>query len=310
MTSPKTLLIAIFALATVGLGAFAWNQSLEIRRLKTDSAQLALERADLQAQLKEAQRAAAFSVTLADQSAPTQPAATDKSADPAETETQRRESGANRRNGPRRMEELMQNPEFAAAMTAQAKSRLDRQYAELFKRLNLSPAQLEQFKTLLADRQAARFDVMSAARAAGLDPRTNREEIAALMQQTQSEIDQSIATAIGADAYATYQSYEATAPQRAAVSQIEQRLSYSSTPLTTAQADQLVTILSTQQTSASRGAAQITDQVITQAAGVLSPPQLTALQELQATQQAGQVMSEAFRSAGGGGPPDAPPGGG
>lgn len=311
--SPKTLLAAGFALTTLVAGGLAWNLHLENLRLSTQAALLESERADLQAKLREAQRVSAFSVNVAATSPDTSPlppslGADEPSGAPQESGQPPRRDSDDRRSA--RMEELMRNPEFLAAMTAQAKARLDRQYADLFKRLNLPPATLEQLKSLLTEKQTARMDVMAAARAEGLDPRDNREQIATLMQQTQAELDNAIAAAIGPDAYAAYQTYEQTAPQRAAVGQLEERLSYSSTPLTTAQSEQLVTILSNQNSATGsatsrrgRTAVTITDQVITQAAAVLSPTQLTALKELQTTQQAGRVMGEAFRAAGGGGGP-------
>lgn len=327
MTSPKTLLIALLALTTVTAGAIAWNQSLELRRARQDAAQLALERDDLQTQLAAARRPGGFNVNVAQSDTAIPAAATEVALTPKNErrERQQREPENGPGRGLGRMEELMKNPEFAAAMTAQAKSRLDRQYADLFKRLNLPPAQLEQLKSLLAEKQTARLDVMAAARAEGLDFRDNRAEIAALMRQTQGEIDLAINEAIGADAFAAYQAYEQTAPQRAAVSSLEQRLSYTATPLTQAQSDQLVTLLAPSRTantasaptaiperasSAGRnsGIEVITDQAVTQAAAILAPAQLQALKELQATQQAGRVLGEAFRN--GGGPPAGPPGDG
>src|SRR5207245_2704367 len=85
--------------------------------------------------------------------------------------------------------------------------------------------------------------VMAAARSEGLTGRENRDQIRELVQNAQNEVDSTIRSTLGDAAFAQYQSYEATQPQRAVVSQLEQRLSYSSTPLSDTQSQQLVQIL-------------------------------------------------------------------
>ncbi|HTX66045.1 MAG TPA: hypothetical protein VMD31_09755, partial [Opitutaceae bacterium] len=129
----------------------------------------------------------------------------------------------------------------------------------------------------------------------------------------------------------------------------QQSLSYTDTPLTPAQADQLVQILA--QTSPTRGPAGgatavsyvaktgsggqvaavalgpppadggplmaaggslVTDAAVTQAQSVLSTPQLQALQQIQQQQQAAaQLRQQIFQGAAGAGmaPPPPPPGG-
>lgn len=190
------------------------------------------------------------------------------------------------------MATLMKNPEFAAAMRTQQRADLDRRYASLFKQLNLPADQLDQLKDLMIERQSAMMDVMSTAAAQGLNPRENREELRQLTQSLQSEVDASIRSTIGDAAYAQYESYNSTQAQRNTVSRINDTLSYSSTPLTSAQNQQLVTIMTNNNTR------EITDQVIAQAQGVLSKDQISALQQYQAEQQARATVRQMMREAG------------
>lgn len=104
------------------------------------------------------------------------------------------------------------------------------------------------------------------------------------------------------------------------VSQLEQRLSYSSTPLNDTQTEQIVQILAATAPAAGPsnrndatsylqaipggaqavamlgGGARISDSAITQAQGVLSPPQVAALQSLQQEQQAAAELRQKLRS--------------
>jgi hypothetical protein len=132
------------------------------------------------------------------------------------------------------------NPQFQRLMAVQQKAGLDARYAPLFKKLSLPPGQIDQLKTLLVEKQMALVDVMSAARAQGV---TDRQQVRALAAQTVGEIDNNIRTLIGADGLQQLQQFERTAPQRALVDQLATRLSYTSSPLTPQQSEQLVQIL-------------------------------------------------------------------
>lgn len=228
----------------------------------------------------------------------------------------------------------MDNPEVQRLLATQQRGALDSRYAALFKSLNLTPAQLEQFKNLLVEKRTALADVMAAARSQGLNGRENRDEIRALVQNAQNEVDNSIRAAIGETAYQQYQSFEKTQPERNVVSQLQQRLSYSGTPLTDTQSEQLVQVLSATseqktpnaggiRTPAGRiglggsGGTQITDQALTQASTVLNTSQVQALQQLQQEQQAqaelAKIMREQMRNGRGNGgnsvqPPTPPKG--
>jgi hypothetical protein len=116
-----------------------------------------------------------------------------------------------------------------------ARASLDLRYADLFRQLNLTPAQLEKLKALLVERDTARSNVTAVAASSGLNLQQNSAEIQRLVEQAQREIEASIAQTIGAERYATFQNYQQTSTQRYTVKQLEHSLSYTSTPLNAAQ---------------------------------------------------------------------------
>ncbi len=216
---------------------------------------------------------------------------------------------------------MMPPPDFLTAMDSpvvqqmlnlRARGALDSRYAALFKSLGLPPEQLEKFQQLLADKQSTMRDVFAAMRSQGLAPgRENADQMRTLVQNANTEIDSQIQATLGPAAFAQYQDYERTQPQRTTVERVQQRLSYSSQPLTEQQATQLVNIM-TQDPPAAASAggggvyrrrlqgnatAPITDHTLEQASSVLSPVQLTALQELQKEQQAQTQLARRARDS-------------
>lgn len=143
------------------------------------------------------------------------------------------------------MRDLMAKPEVQALLSVQQKAAIDARYASLFKSMNLSPEQADKVKSLLADRQTTMLDVMAAAREQGIDPRTDRAGFQQLMTNAQNEINSGLKAVLGEGGFNQLQNYEQTMPQRNLVNQLQQRLSYTDTPLSQAQADQLVQVLAT-----------------------------------------------------------------
>ncbi len=315
MKSFRTYLVILLALVLATVSALAWRQHQELIRLR------ALAAADESAQLKE--RLAALQKklwALQDQlAAASGPAARDGS-DPRAGPDGGPPGPQGRRGFGGRIEAMMGNPEFQRLASIQAKARLDGSYAALFKALSsgaagaaLTPEQLDQFKNLLVQKQQALMDAVQVARDQGLDPRTDRQAFGQAVAAAQAAVDQQIQAALGDTGYAAYQQYEQTMPQRNTVNQVEQSLSYTATPLTDAQANQLVQILAQDQPqragsgAASTGAnlrslfnqnapAPITTQALTDAQGILSQPQLQALQQVQQAQQAQAQLMQMMRA--------------
>lgn len=143
------------------------------------------------------------------------------------------------------MRDLMSKPEVQALLSQQQKAAIEARYGALFRNLNLPPDQAAKLTALLAERGTTVQDVMSAAREQGIDPRENPAGFRKLVADAQNQINDSIKATIGDQGFAQLTNYEQTMPQRQLVNDLQQRLSYSSTPLTTTQAEQLVQILAT-----------------------------------------------------------------
>jgi hypothetical protein len=331
VASGKTYAIIFLSLTTVAGAVVAWKQHQELVTLRAASL-MPNERADWQKRLWAAEKSRAELETKV----------TKEAKDPhlgasVEEPVTAEEPRFNRRNGAGNFMALMNQPEIQRLMAVQQKAALDARYSALFKNLALTPDQLEKFKDLLVEKRTSMMDVVGAAREQGINRRSDPEAFAKLVASAQSEIDSNIRATLGEAGFSQYENYEKTLPQRNVVDQLEQRLSYSSTPLTSQQSEQMVAIL--QATSPGRnsgtpspltalgtglsatfggnagGGTRITDATITQAQGLLAGPQLDALRQLQQEQHAqaqlNAAMRNRFQGNGGGAAapaPAAPPG--
>ncbi|HEY4246822.1 MAG TPA: hypothetical protein VGM64_08200 [Lacunisphaera sp.] len=314
------IILAVLVLGSAGFGLF---QLEKVQKLTSDAIAWDGEKSVLQKKIWELQRrigelerkhaAKAGGSAAADGEAPGR--------DPQQSGEASRPGQRGRRADGARFETVMANPDFQKLMAVQQKGALDGRYSGLFKQLQLSPADLEKFKNLLVEKQSAVMDVMAAARTEGLSGRDNRDQIKQLVQDAQNEVDSNIKSTLGDAAYAQYQNYEATQPQRAVVSQLEQRLSYSPEPLTDAQSQQLVQILAettpTKENTGRNGGAggfatiaggmggpnamfsgsSITSEAVARAQGILTTQQMAALQGLQQEQQATAQLRQQMRAS-------------
>ncbi|MSU71944.1 MAG: hypothetical protein EXS43_06325 [Opitutus sp.] len=136
-------------------------------------------------------------------------------------------------------------PEFQRMLALQQRGKIDAKFAGLFKKMKLSPEELMRLQGLLADRQNAFADAMLAARDQGLTGPDARRVANDVARSTQKEITNSLKELLGPQRFNQLQNFERTAPQRETVDQIAQRLSYTTTPLSAHQSDQLVQLLAT-----------------------------------------------------------------
>jgi hypothetical protein len=224
-------------------------------------------------------------------------------------------------------------PEFQQMLAMQQRGKVDEKYAALFKRLKLSPQELTQLQTLLADRQGAFADAMLAARDQGLTGKQARDMANTVAKAETSSINSSIKDLLGPQRYGQLENYEKTMPQRQVVDQLAQRLSYTNTPLSARQQDQLVqdlatTVVTKPPTKTATGAqpgttilkpapavpvaslpgaaaglglgasssVTISNTAVSRAQSFLTPAQLSALQRMQQEQQAQQTLANLLRT--------------
>ena len=251
MRSTRTIAIIVLALTTVGGAVLAWQQYLELVELRA-AAMNKDERAAMQKRIWDLER---FNKELNDQLATLRDGsdlgdlaiAGGSTGRGGDTNSGRGNFRVRGGNNPMQManamRDLMAKPEVQAMINATQKARIDAQYAALFKSMNLSPDQAEKVKTLLADRTNTMQDVMNAARDQGINPRTDPQGYQQLIASAQNDINNGLKAVLGDAGFSQLQNYEQTMPQRSVVNQLQQRLSYTDTPLTLSQADQLVQVL-------------------------------------------------------------------
>ncbi len=336
--SSKNLLLTLLSLVAAGATALAWRQRLELMALRTDGERSMLEARladfkkrnfELQTELaamhagKAAGESAADAVASGDGAAvsPGAAAILKQAADVAA------EAGglSKRDEDLELLAALADLPEFQKMLALQERGKVDEKYAALFKKLKLSPDELARLQTLLADRQGAFADAMMAAGAQGLTGKEARQVANEVAKASQKDITASIKDLLGPQRFNQFQSYERTQPQREMVDQLAQRLSYTSTPLTPRQQDQLVTVLATAAAPpktnpagapkakpaapipalpgalsgmgiGSGAQAPIVDAAVGKAQAFLSPRQIAALQQLQQEQNAQQTLGNLLRT--------------
>lgn len=172
------------------------------------------------------------------------------------------------------------NPTVLRRLNLQAQNRTLQRYGDLFKLLELSPAQTDQFAKLLTDKRQAAMDVAVTSYQRGEDPTQNLEQYRAVVDATRQEIEGQINALLGDDKYAQYHEYDLIAGQSNVLNNLQLALQRSAEPLTAEQAERFKAVL--QESNATR----ITTRVINDSREILSPTQLRALQDLRAVQQA------------------------
>jgi hypothetical protein len=323
MKSARNYATVVLGLVALAASSFAWMQYQELIKLRAGLLD-PNERADLERRLSDAEKRSHDLqdelTALKGKQAPVDIAGPEDNG-PGENRGRRGPGGW----GP--WQSMASDPKLQKLMAIQQKGMLDSRYAALFKSLNLTPQQLDQFKNLLVEKQQAMLDAMNAAREQGINPRTDPDAFNQAITQAQAAVDAQIQSALGDAGFAQYQQYVQTLPERNTVNQLQQALSYTGTPLTDDQASQMINLL--QQTSPPRSGngtagtgapggigallgmgnqtSRVTDETITQAAGILSGPQVQALQQIQTQQQTQQQIQQMMRNANR--PPAPPPGG-
>lgn len=299
MRAGKDIALVLLSITTVAGVWLAWAQSRELQRLQQSAAP--------SNSAVSSNAAAPAQMAPEAMPEPVMAAARPAAAVPAVAPERQTQDEARRL----RQEEMMrvqETPEFQRLRALQHKGFLDQRFATLFRQLGLAPDKLEALKNLLVERDTVGMDVNAAARAQGLDPRTDAAALRQLVDQTRAEVDAGIRNLLGEDAYATFIDYQQTMPYRDVVNALDLRLSYTASPLTDAQAEQLVKIVvDTNRDPGLPGNANVinfrriqtslNDETMNRARGILTPEQYVALEELQTRQQAQHQMGELMRPA-------------
>lgn len=324
----KNIAILVLAATTMAGGLLAWNQYLELIKLRAGgldpSARADLQRRLLALEKRKNDLAAEVANLRAREAAQVESTAEDETAQATDGGRGNRafRGRFGRRNILNNLSVLLDNPKFNKLWTQQQRNRVQLAYAGLFKTLNLNPEQADKLSNLLVERQESFMDVLAAARDQG---NVSRSQIQTLLQQANSQIDSQIQSLLGPDGYSQYTNYLQTEPQRNQVNELQTRLAAAGVqPMQSYQSEQLVQILAQNGTQGGNAGGYrggggffggmgglfgtnvtgptITSGAVTQASTVLSQDQMQVLQQMQQQQQAQQQIRQALRqSATGGG---------
>lgn len=215
---------------------------------------------------------------------------------------------------------LLNNPDFFQALQLHRQATLDNRFAPLFRQLALGPDELAAFKRLLAEKENVALDVIAVSESQPDGP-LPAPMLGASVNAARARVDDAIRTALGAERYAVYNDYEKSLPQRTVVAQLEQRLSYTPTPLTPVQAESLVKILTVHAPAAASAetaptsavvvangtlaaagievhapTAVVSNDALAEAQALLAPHQINALREIQTEQQATAQAMQLLRA--------------
>lgn len=133
-----------------------------------------------------------------------------------------------------KLAEMMENPEMQDAMRAQQKTMLSMLYGALFKKLRLTPEQLDQLKEIQLNKQMAAMAMLGKG-----DKNAQRT---AYLEATK-QADLALKELLGDEQFATYQDYESTVGERMAIGQLNQQLSEKNIPLDDVQQEEFVTLM-------------------------------------------------------------------
>ena len=119
---------------------------------------------------------------------------------------------------------MMKNPGMKDMIRAQQKGQQDMMYGSLFKCLQLSDAELENFKGVLLDKQMALVDSSMDMMSGAATPE-EKKAAAEKMKETTAAYDAKIKELLGDDNYAVYKSFEDTQAERMQVTLFKGSLS-------------------------------------------------------------------------------------
>jgi len=182
--------------------------------------------------------------------------------------------------------EIAENPKLRQALGQDFLARYRLKYAPLAKAMGLSDAQLGQLSVGDLRMRADLFDLEQAARLMGLDPATNGS-LGGLEQRVRDAHTEAVRAMIGEDGMRQFQEYDRSYAVRDIANQVAAATFYSTTPLTSGQADVLTRLLASSNPTFQRGGEADLDTVdwdgaLAQAAGVLPPGQVAALRAVRA----------------------------
>ncbi|MEO6569657.1 MAG: sigma-70 family RNA polymerase sigma factor [Opitutaceae bacterium] len=199
----------------------------------------------------------------------------------------------------------MEDNGFRDQLAVRARGRLEFLYGPLLDRLALAPAQVEQLKDLMIEKQQGRSDAANVARAKDVQRRRSGETFFEVISANQNTTDRKIESLLGAAGYAQYLEYERSFPARTTANMLRVELAKTDEPLSPDQLEKLVDAIARATPARNDAGAGLTSQVgaglfplpvvgisyraISAAQSFLSPMQVAELTALQQRMSQGRT---------------------
>jgi Spy/CpxP family protein refolding chaperone len=248
----KTTFLVITLIGCVALGILCFEQSKNLQSQRDELAKTKQQVESLQAELQE-KTDAIENARLAEAKAKILQKTLNESTSVVAAESKKTEQlkqsldQAKTNNPMHTMAEMFKDPQMREMMKAQQKAAigpiLDRQYADLFKQLNLTPDQAAQAKDLIEKKMLVGADVGMSMLDSSLDA-SQRADLTKQIKTETDDYDQQMKQLVGDNNYDSFKSYEKTIPDRMAVDQFNSQNSGTARALTPAQQQQLIQALS------------------------------------------------------------------
>lgn len=244
----KNFFIALLAVTSIALGGFTLYQNKQLTRSRNELAALQTRLKATEDQLAE-QAAAAERAALAERKArvlqETLSQASKVSADQSKKVVALQQSLASRTNSTG-LSELLKNPAMKEMIKTQQKAimgpMIQRNYADFFKQLNLTPEQSDHLKELLEQKMLASADRGMAM----LDGSKTPEDLKQMGKEIKAEtdaLDQSIKEFLGDENYKSFKDYETSLPSRINANQFRDQVAGSESQLNGGQEQQLLEMM-------------------------------------------------------------------
>ena len=241
----KNLVIALLAAAAIALGGFTIYQNKQLARSRNDLAALQERLKATEEQLAE-QAAAAERAALAERKAKvlqeTLSQASQVSADQSKQVAKLQESLASKTNSTG-FAGLFKDPAMKEMIKAQQKAfigpMIQKNYADFFKQLNLTPEQADHLKELLEQKMLAAADRGMAMLEGSKTPEELKQARKEIKAETDA-LDQSIKEFLGDENYKNFKDYETSLPSRMSLNQFRDQVAGSESRLDAAQEQQLL----------------------------------------------------------------------
>ena len=285
MNTLKNTLIVLLGLTTIGSAYLAWSQSKQLAELQDKPPLVSSQFQDSSAAAEKAS---------VDPLRETQDRVTNPSSQAKESTSESPTSIRQQRR--RAFLKVRESNEYKQLKDIVTAEELESKFAALFGKLNLSPDELQAFKSLLLEKRNLGQDVFAAARSQGITLRNNQDLVSQLVNDNVAVVDQEIREKFGDEVFDTYKNFEKTNSIRGLTNQLQRNLSYSNNPLHNAQQEQLIDLIARLPRESS-GSFLVSEQTMNIARGILTSDPFVALERIQTERQSKTKMRELIFAA-------------